>query len=74
MNLFKLMATIGIDSSEFNKGIEKAKGSTDNLAGFIKKVGIAAAVGKIGKASIDMGMTGCKMSMKDLDSGFWILL
>lgn len=57
MNLFKLMATIGIDSSEFNKGIEKAKGSTDNLAGFIKKVGIAAAVGKIGKASIDMGMT-----------------
>lgn len=57
MNLFKLMATIGIDSSEFNKGIEKAKGSTNNLAGFIKKVGIAAAVGKIGKASIDMGMT-----------------
>lgn len=57
MNLFKLMATIGIDSSEFNKGIEKAKGSTDNLAGFIKKVGIAATVGKIGKASIDMGMT-----------------
>lgn len=57
MNLFKLMATIGIDSSEFNKGIEKAKGSTNNLAGFIKKVGIVAAVGKIGKASIDMGMT-----------------
>lgn len=57
MNLFKLMAAIGIDSSEFDKGIGKAKSSTDNLAGFIKKVGIAAAVGKIGKASIDMGMT-----------------
>ena len=57
MNLFKLMATIGIDSSEFNKGIEKAKGSTNNVAGFIIKVGIAGTVGKIGKASIDMGMT-----------------
>lgn len=57
MNLFKLMATIGVDSSEFNQGIEKAKGSTNSLADFIKKVGIAAAVGKIGKASVDMGMT-----------------
>lgn len=57
MNLFKLMATIGVDSSEFNQGIEKAKGSTNSLADFIKKVGIVAAVGKIGKASIDMGMT-----------------
>ncbi len=57
MNLFKLMATIGVDSSEFDRGIEKAKGSTNSLADFVKKVGIAATVGKIGKASIDMGMT-----------------
>lgn len=57
MNLFKLMATIGIDSTQFEGGVKKAEGSVNNLAGFIKKVGIGAAIGTIGKASVDMGMT-----------------
>lgn len=57
MNLFKLMATIGVDSTQFEGGVKKAEGSVNNLAGFIKKVGIGAMIGKIGKATVDMGMT-----------------
>lgn len=56
MNLFKLMATISLDSKEYERGINKAEGSTTNFAGIFKKLAIGTAVGSIGKKSIEMGM------------------
>lgn len=50
------MATIGLDTKEYDKGVQSAQNSTQNLGGFIKKLGIGATLAGIGKKSIEMGM------------------
>lgn len=50
------MATIGLDTKEYEKGVESAQNSTQNLGSFIKKLGIGVTLAGIGKKSIEMGM------------------
>lgn len=50
------MATIVLDTKEYDKGVQSAQNSTQNLGGFIKKLGIGATLAGIGKKSIEMGM------------------
>lgn len=69
MDVFDLQAKFGFDSSEFNKGIEDAKGKLETFSGKLKnglgtiaKVGTAAigaastAAVAFGKTSVDAGM------------------
>lgn len=69
MDVFDLQAKFGFDSSEFNKGIEDAKGKLETFGGKLKsglgtiaKVGTAAigaastAAVAFGKTSVDAGM------------------
>ena len=50
------MATIGLDTKEYDKGVQSAQNSTQNLGSFIKKLAIGATLAGIGKKSIEMGM------------------
>lgn len=56
MNLFNLMATLSMNSTEYEQGINKSKNSISSLSNTIKKLAIPAALGAIGKKSIDVGM------------------
>jgi len=60
MNLFSLMATIGIDDSRFTSGINRAEKSTLSFGAKIKKVGVglakmSAPFVAIGLASVKVG-------------------
>ena len=64
MNLFNLMATLGLDSSEYEKKMQDAEKKTEKMggivgkvAGTIKKAAIPVAIGAIGKSAIETGMT-----------------
>lgn len=50
------MATIALDTKEYDKGVQSAQNSAQNLGSFIKKLGIGATLAGIGKKSIEMGM------------------
>lgn len=56
MNLFKLMATLGIDDSEYKQGLDKAEKGAKSLKATITKLGIGTTVAGIGKKALDVGM------------------
>lgn len=56
MNLFKLMATLGMDDTEYKKGLDKAEKGASSLKSKIVGLGIGTAVAGIGKAAVDAGM------------------
>lgn len=63
MNVFELVASLRLDKSEYEKGLEDAEGEAGDsgtnmaksLVGMFKKVVAAAAIGKFVKDSLDAG-------------------
>lgn len=56
MNLFNLKATLAMDSTDYDRGIDTAEKKVGGLKSTITKLGIGAAVTSIGKAAIGVGM------------------
>ena len=56
MNLFNLKATLAMDSTDYDRGIDTAEKKVGGLKSTITKLGIGAAVAGIGKAAIGVGM------------------
>lgn len=53
MNLFNLMATLAMDSTDYDRGISTAEKKVGGLKSTITKLGIGTAVAGIGKAAIE---------------------
>lgn len=56
MNLFNLKATLAMDSTDYDRGIDTAEKKVGGLKSTITKLGIGATVAGIGKAAIGVGM------------------
>ena len=56
MNLFNLKATLAMDSTDYDRGIDTAEKKVGGLKSTITKLGIGTAVAGIGKAAIGVGM------------------
>ena len=56
MNLFNLKATLAMDSTDYDRGIDTAERKVGGLKSTITKLGIGATVAGIGKAAIGVGM------------------
>lgn len=56
MNLFNLKATLAMDSTDYDRGIDTAEKKAGGLKSTITKLGIGATVAGIGKAAIGVGM------------------
>lgn len=56
MNLFNLKATLAMDSTDYDRGIDAAEKKVGGLKSTITKLGIGATVAGIGKAAIGVGM------------------
>lgn len=59
MNLFSLMATIGVDDSQFNSGISRASATTDSFSK--KLLGIGKKVAKVSAPFIALGTAAVKI-------------
>lgn len=55
MNLFNLKATLAMDSTDYDRGIDTAEKKVGGLKSTITKLGIGTAVAGIGKAAIGVG-------------------
>ena len=55
MNLFNLKATLAMDSTDYDRGIDTAEKKVGGLKSTITKLGIGTAVAGIGKAAISVG-------------------
>ena len=55
MNLFNLEATLAMDSTDYDRGIDTAEKKVGGLKSTITKLGIGTAVAGIGKAAIGVG-------------------
>ena len=55
MNLFNLKATLAMDSTDYDRGIDTAERKVGGLKSTITKLGIGTAVAGIGKAAIEVG-------------------
>lgn len=55
MNLFNLKATLAMDSTDYDRGIDTAERKVGSLKSTITKLGIGTAVAGIGKAAISVG-------------------
>ena len=55
MNLFNLKATLAMDSTDYDRGIDTAEKKVGGLKSTITKLGIGATVAGIGKAAIGVG-------------------
>lgn len=60
MDVFDLMATLRLDSSEYENGLQSAKDSSTNFGSVVKTVGgvaagVAATVAAVGAAAVGMG-------------------
>ena len=55
MNLFNLKATLAMDSTDYDRGIDTAERKVGGLKSTITKLGIGTAVAGIGKAAIGVG-------------------
>lgn len=65
MNLFNLMATLGLDSTKYENGMKDAEKSVEKMGSTTSKVGgkvkatalaMGVAMGALGKKTIDVGM------------------
>lgn len=54
-DVFDLQATLGLDSSEYEKGIDKAKSDTNSFVSGLKKAGAVAGVA-LGAAAVGVGV------------------
>lgn len=84
MDLMRLKAILGLDSSEYEKGVKQADNSGKQLAskleGYFKKIAAILSVGYIAKKLIDLGKSVARIGfeynqqIEDLTSNFEVLL
>lgn len=82
MDLFRLTATLGLDTSSFDRGVSKSRGMMQSLGAEVSAKTIAMgnlvadAVKKAGKMVVDLGKTGISYNaqMEDYTTNFKVML